>query len=109
MSTSRETAAAICRGTGIPFVYHHWPVGSDRSFPCLAYRTEGRRPIPGDDGEIGGITEWCIDLYSECYDEALAETVQASLSAAGVSASRTDTYIPEERLFMTSWAFETFD
>ena len=100
--------AAICRTTGLPFVYKVWPaemVGS-LQYPHLRYWRAGSERFVADNTTYCFLDEYEILLVTERKDEASELLVENALSDAGVVASNTsETLVSDERLFQVSWTF----
>lgn len=101
--------AAICRSTGLPFVYRVWPaeMAGAVPYPHLRYWREDTQRILADNETYMLIDEYELVLVTERKDEASEALVESALADAGVVASAPyETWIADERLFQVSWNFQ---
>lgn len=104
---ARNEIAAVLASTGLPVVYYKWPDGSEPSFPCIRYVSEGSDDLMADDSNYLKVDRWSATLVSEWKDDASEELVEAALSGAGIAYSKgADYYADSERLNHVEYTFE---
>ena len=61
--------------TGLPVVYYQWPDGHAPDPPYIVFCFPGDNDFIGDNSNYQKIRELTVELYTDCKDFALEETV----------------------------------
>ena len=90
--------------TGLPVVYYQWPDGHAPDPPYIVFYFPGDNDFIGDNSNYQKIRELTVELYTDCKDFALEETVEEVMS--GLVYSRYETYIDSERMYQVVYETE---
>ena len=82
-------------------VYETWPVGEAPALPYICYMTTGTDTFGADN--ITYFAAWTtrVELYTEHKDFTLEASLEDALNAAGLYWTRDESYISDEKLFLT--------
>ena len=83
----------------IPFAYHHFAEGESPKPPFIVYLCPGSDNMFADDVTYFDITDVDIELYTDKKDVRVENRVQDALRRHGFPYSRTENYIPTEKLY----------
>lgn len=83
----------------IPYAYHHFAEGESPKPPFIVYLCPGSDNVFADDVTYFDITDVDIELYTDKKDITTEKKVERALTSHGFPYSRTETYIPTERLY----------
>ena len=84
---------------GLPLAYDHFAEGDSPAPPFLIFLFPRTDHFIADDSVYQKITEVDIELYSDYKDPELERRVEAALDSRGIVYERSETWIPEEKLY----------
>lgn len=104
---ARSDCASILASTGLPVVYHKWPVGSTPTFPCIRYTSDGADDFHADNHNYSKVDRWSATLVSDWKDDASEALIENALDSAHVSYYKApDYYDDTEQLNHVEYTFE---
>lgn len=99
--------ARIIEGTGLPFAYDHFAEGESPEPPFVCYLEAGSDNFAADGRVWQRVSRIHVELYTDEKDPSCEAAVEAALDAAGLFWEKSETWIPDERLYETLYTFET--
>lgn len=94
------TLSAVLPGR---IVYNAWPVGEAPPLPYVCYYGTGSDNFAADNVVYDSNRLVRIELYTRSKDLATEAAVEAALKGAGIYWSRDESYIADEKVFLTSY------
>lgn len=94
------TLSAVLPGR---IVYNAWPVGEAPPLPYVCYYSTGSDNFAADNVVYDSNRPVRIELYTRSKDLATEAAVEAALTGAGIYWSRDESYIADEKVFLTSY------
>ena len=92
------TLSAVLPGR---IVYNAWPVGEAPPLPYVCYYSTGSDNFAADNVAYDSNRPVRIELYTRSKDLTTEAAVEAALTGAGIYWSRDESYIDDEKVFMT--------
>ena len=100
----------ILEGTGIPFVYHSWPVGKAPALPWGCYLETYGNSFGADDVAYSTARHMQVELYTAKKDPASEKKIEDALTAASIFYEKTEeTYLETEHCFETLYELEVLN
>lgn len=96
--TTKEIAAII-ESTGLPNAYYAFEEGSAEAPPFICFYYAAANDLFADDSNYQRVSNLTVELYTDEKDFAAEQSVEDALTKAGISFSKTETYISSEKLF----------
>lgn len=96
--TTKEIAAII-ESTGLPNAYYAFEEGSAEAPPFICFYYASANDLYADGISYQRISNLTVELYTDEKDFEAEQKVEDALTAAGISFSKTETYISSEKLF----------
>lgn len=94
------TLSAVLPGR---IVYNAWPVGEAPPLPYVCYYSTGSDNFAADNVVYDSNRPVRIELYTRSKDLTTEAAVEAALTGAGIYWSRDESYIADEKVFLTSY------
>ncbi len=94
-----DDIVAMLEETGLPFAYDHFAEGESPDPPFIVFLLPRADDFFADDISYLPIDELHIELYTDKKDPPLEKKVEATLQDRGLSYSRSETWIPKERMY----------
>ena len=82
-------------------VYNAWPVGEAPPLPYVCYYSTGSDNFAADNIVYDSGRSVRIELYARSKDLATEAAIEAKLTSEGVYWTRDESYIADEKVFMT--------
>ena len=92
------TLSAVLPGR---IVYNAWPVGEAPPLPYVCYYSTGSDNFAADKVVYDSNRPVRIELYTRSKDLATEAAVEAALTGAGIYWSRDESYIDDEKVYLT--------
>ena len=92
------TLSAVLPGR---IVYNAWPVGEAPPLPYVCYYSTGSDNFAADNVVYDSNRPVRIELYTRSKDLATEAAVEAALTGAGIYWTRDESYIDDEKVFLT--------
>lgn len=92
------TLSAVLPGR---IVYNAWPVGEAPPLPYVCYYSTGSDNFAADNVVYDSNRPVRIELYTRSKDLATEAAVEAALTGAGIYWSRDESYIDDEKVYLT--------
>lgn len=92
------TLSAVLPGR---IVYNAWPVGEAPPLPYVCYYSTGSDNFAADNVVYDSNRPVRIELYTRSKDLTTEAAVEAALTGAGIYWTRDESYIDDEKVFMT--------
>ena len=92
------TLSAVLPGR---IVYNAWPVGEAPPLPYVCYYSTGSDNFAADNVVYDSNRPVRIELYTRSKDLTTEAAIEAALTGAGIYWSRDESYIDDEKVFMT--------
>ncbi len=81
--------------------FYAWPVGGAPQLPYICYYSTGSDNFAADNVVYDSNRPVRIELYTRSKDLATEAAVEAALTGAGIYWTRDESYIDDEKVFMT--------
>lgn len=94
----KEVADAMA-SVGIPFAYRAFPQDTAKAPPFLVFYYDGNNDLYADNINYQTIVGLRIELYTRNKDFSLEETLESALKSNGITFSKDEVYISDERLY----------
>ena len=91
---------------GIPFAYDHFAEGESPEPPFLCYLIPGSDNFAADGKVYVKINEFHIELYTDCKNPALENSVEAVLDNHSIFYNKSEVWIESEKLYEVLYTFE---
>lgn len=82
-------------------VYNAWPVGEAPPLPYVCYYSTGSDNFAADNVVYDSNRPVRIELYTRSKDLTTEAAVEAALTGAGIYWTRDESYIDDEKVFLT--------
>lgn len=92
------TLSAVLPGR---IVYNAWPVGEAPPLPYVCYYSTGSDNFAADNVVYDSNRPVRIELYTRSKDLTTEAAIEAALTGAGIYWTRDESYIDDEKVFMT--------
>ena len=92
------TLSAVLPGR---IVYNAWPVGEAPPLPYVCYYSTGSDNFAADNVVYDSNRPVRIELYTRSKDLTTEAAVEAALTGAGIYWTRDESYIDDEKVFLT--------
>lgn len=98
----------MAAGVTIPAAYLQFPENDPNTPdpPFICYYYTGDNDLKADDTNYQKIRQMTVELYCNNKDFTLESAVEDALTSAGIVYSKTEAYINEEKMYMTSYNTE---
>ena len=97
---------AMLEETGFPLAYDHFAEGESPDPPFLIFLFPRSHDFYADGTQYHPVSELQVELYTDRKDPAAEIRVEETLSSQGLCFSRTETWIPSEKLYETVYTTE---
>lgn len=94
-----EAIAALVGSFGIPYAYHHFSEDSGQEPPFAVFYFEESADMYADDANYQNIMNLSIEVYTDNKDFALEKTVETALKGAGLTWTKTESYLDDEQMY----------
>lgn len=92
------TLSAVLPGR---IVYNAWPVGEAPPLPYVCYYSTGSDNFAADNVVYDSNRPVRIELYTRSKDLTTEAAIEAALTGAGIYWTRDESYIDDEKVFLT--------
>ena len=82
-------------------VYNAWPVGEAPPLPYVCYYSTGSDNFAADNIVYDSSRPVRIELYARSKDLATEAAIEAALTGAGIYWTRDESYITDEKVYLT--------
>lgn len=98
----------MAEGVVIPSAYLQFPENDPNTPPppFIVYYYTGDNDLKADDSNYQKIRQLTVELYCDNKDFALESAVEDALSLHGIVYSKMETYIEDEKMYMTTYETE---
>lgn len=93
-------------GIGLPSAYYQFPEGTGQAPPFICFFYPQSNDMYADDSNYQSIAQLVVELYTETKDFVQELAVEAVLSAAGLTWSKTSEYLDDEHMNVTVYTME---
>jgi hypothetical protein len=90
----------------LPFAYDHFAEGESPEPPFICYLIPGSNNFAADGIVYFKINQIHIELYTDCKDPALENSIEAVMDSHGIFYSKSETWIESEKLYEVLYTFE---
>lgn len=94
----KTTLSAVLPGK---VVYSAWPVGEAPPLPYVCYYSTGSDNFAADNIVYDSSRPVRIELYARSKDLATEAAIEAALTGAGIYWTRDESYIADEKVYLT--------
>ena len=108
MRTLTDAVHAV-KSTGTPVVAVRWPKGTSQATPYVCWVLDATRNAYGDDRVAKVIGRYEFELYADQRTMALEKSIEAEFDAAGISWSKSGTYVESEDLIETVYSMDLIE
>lgn len=84
---------------GFPYAYRAFPEGTEQTTPFVCFFFTNNNDFIADDSNYQKIEHLAIELYTDTKDFSAEQEVEAALSANNMVYTRSETEIPDERMY----------
>lgn len=103
--TYKEIAKMV-HDIGLPFSYYQFTEDTAVAPPFICYYYESSDDVYSDNTNYQRIETLIIEFYSDDKDFDNEAAIEAALSDAGLTWSRTEAYIGDQRMYMVTYQSE---
>ena len=103
--TYKEIASMIS-GIGLPYAYYQFPEDTPQVPPFICFYYEGSSDLYADCINYQRITGLTIEFYSDAKDFDREAAIEAALTAAQLTYSKSERFIDSERMHETVYELE---
>lgn len=96
----------LCASFGIPSTYYVFQEGTDQAPPFLCWYFTDSADFYADDENYQQIRPMRLELYTDYKDFTLEAQIEQGLKAHGITFSREETYLDDERMLMVTYFME---
>lgn len=101
---TQNELAALLKKTGLPFAHNHWE--KPPRPPYGLYLFDGTENFGADDIVYAVVEQITLELYTVDRSEADMQRIERVLEDAEIFWDRDTVYVPDLRLFQTSYEIE---
>ena len=101
-----EELVQIIQEMQIPFAYDHFAEGESPEPPFITYLLPGSDNFAADGKVYFRVTEVHIELYTDCKNPALENSVEAVLDNHSIFYNKSEVWIESEKLYEVLYTFE---
>lgn len=98
----------LVAGIGLPYAYYQFPDGTGQIPPFVCWFFAGSDDFEADDRNYQPIRTLNLEIYTDQKDFDLEMEVEALLDERDLPYYKEETYIKDQRLFMTSYEMEVY-
>lgn len=102
--TPDEVVFSTLLESGLPGTRVAWPLGGDPALPWFAYRSSKDGNLFADNSRYARMDRYIADLYQADYDDSVRDTFEQCVARLGPY-SCSETWVPSENCWMTSYTF----
>jgi len=106
--TLKDVATMLNGITGFAgkVTYRYWEQGKAPALPYICYYSPGVETFGADDKVYHSITDATIELYSRRKDTTSEALIEATLDAANLYYTKTETFIESEKAELVTYEIE---
>lgn len=101
-----QNVATLIDSIGLPFAYYQFTEDTAQPCPFICFYYPGDNDFIADNANYAAIRELTIELYTDEKDFSTEATVEGVLTAAGLVWTKMESYIDQEKMFMTTYETE---
>lgn len=105
-----QELSSIVAGIGLPYAYYQFPPDDPNNPPpdppFICYFFARSNDLYADDSNYATINHLVIELYSDDKDFEHEAAVESALRGAELPWSKSETYLDDERMYMTTYDTE---
>jgi hypothetical protein len=90
----------------LPFAYDHFAEGESPNPPFICYLMPGSNNFAADGIVYFKINQIHIELYTDCKDPTLENSIETMMDSHGIFYSKSETWIESEKLYEVLYIFE---
>ena len=90
----------------LPFAYDHFAEGESPEPPFICYLIPGSDNFAADGKVYVKINEFHIELYTDCKNPALENSVEAVIDSHSLFYNKSEVWIESEKLYEVLYTFE---
>lgn len=106
MTMTHKEVAKMVKSIGLPFAYYQFPEGTNQKLPFITYFYSGTDDVMADNANYQRIERLNIELYTKDKDFTKEAAVESALASYGLTYSREDSYIDEEKMWQIAYESE---
>lgn len=97
---------SILQEIQLPFAYDHFAEGESPEPPFICYLILGSNNFAADGQVYVKINEFHIELYTNCKNPAIENSIEAVLDKYGLFYNKSEIWIASEKLYEVLYTFE---
>src|SRR5574344_408096 len=101
-----ETIINLLQEMKLPFAYDHFAEGESPDPPFICYLIPGSNNFAADGIVYFKINQIHIELYTDCKDPALENSIETVMDSHGIFYNKSETWIESEKLYEVLYTFE---
>lgn len=98
----------LVKSVGLPYAYYQFPQGTGQSPPFSCYFFNSSDDFEADNRNYQPIRTLHLEIYTDQKDFDLEMQVEALLNERDLPYYKEETYIKDQRLYMTSYEMEVY-
>lgn len=106
---TQDEVKTMLDSVGIPTAYYEFPDDSGTNPPFICFYYGDSDDLYADDTNYGRISTLYVELYTDAKDFELESKVETVLSRAGISYSKHEAYLTQERMHETIYQMEVLN
>ena len=91
---------------GLPYAYYQFPNDTQQAPPFIAFYYENSDDVYADNANYQRITELFIEFYSDSKDFFYETLIEDTLTASGLTYTKSEQFIDTEKLHETVYEME---
>ena len=101
-----DNLMSIMETIGIPYAYDHFAEGESPAPPFICFLCPGSDNFAADGRVYFKINLVHIELYTDCKDPALENSIETVMDSHGIFYIKSETWIESEKLYEVLFTFE---
>lgn len=97
---TRKQIADMIKSVGVPYAYYQFPNNTQQVPPFICFYVDSSRDLYADNTNYQKIDHLVIELYTNNKDFDLERTLEATLNGNGLTWTRAEQYLDDERLWV---------
>ena len=97
---TREEISTMISGVDVPYAYYQFPDQTGQQPPFICFYFSESADLYADDSNYQKIDRLIVELYTSNKDFDLETAVETALTSSGLTWTRVEQYLDDERLWM---------
>lgn len=103
---TRQEVATMISGMKLPYAYYQFPEGTAQKLPYVVFYFSNTNDMYADQTNYQNIEQLNVELYTDEKDFSLDATIEAVLTANGLTYYKEENYIESERMWQTAYEMD---